>query len=75
MFGLRIADARAAAGLTQRDVAEAMTSIGAPTTAQAVSHWEIGKWSPGVKRRVAIAQVLGVAADDLFALPNDEAVA
>ena len=72
IYGRRIADARAER--SQREIADELNALGIPTTPQAVSRWELGAASPRASIRLAVAQVLGVAHDDLFAIP-DEAVA
>jgi transcriptional regulator with XRE-family HTH domain len=57
---VRLADARKARGLTQRDLAD---KAGVPQ--QAISAYEAGRKEPLVTRAQRIAQALGIAVDDM----------
>jgi transcriptional regulator with XRE-family HTH domain len=56
-FPSRLKVARAAAGLTQRDVAEQLRPAVHPAT---VGHWEGGRFKPSVEHVAALATLLGV---------------
>lgn len=66
IWGKRIAEARRAAGLTQVQLAAALT-----VDQQQVSAWERGIASPRSDRRVAVARALGVDPNILFAYPDE----
>lgn len=74
-FGQRINTARRNAGLTQRELADALTVAGATTSAQAVSEWERGNTTPGVRRQMLLGQVLDTPTAELFDTADIEAVA
>lgn len=75
IYGQRIAAARTALDLTQRELGAALAERGCATTPQSISDWELGNTAPGTVRRIALVAVLG--APDLFHvdLDGDEAVA
>lgn len=56
-FPDRLKAARAAAGLTQRDVSEKLRPRVHPAT---VGHWEGGRFKPSVEHTAALAKLLGV---------------
>ncbi len=60
--GKRIREARLAAGLSQEQVAERLD-----VSFQAVSSWETGKFVPDSDHLPALAKMLGVSLDSLFA--------
>jgi transcriptional regulator with XRE-family HTH domain len=61
-FGLRLAALRAAAGLSQRELA---LQLPGSTDGPQVSRWERGESLPVYATRVAIADVLGVTLQHL----------
>jgi transcriptional regulator with XRE-family HTH domain len=72
-FGDRLKQARGARGLSQADLAAALSG---EVTQSAVSYWESGKNLPTLDTFVALTQALGVSADWLLglesgALPKD----
>ncbi len=67
-FGRRLRELRAAAGLTQRELA-GRTGIPAVN----ISQWECGLYAPLVLDVPRLAQALGVDANALFADPSPEA--
>jgi transcriptional regulator with XRE-family HTH domain len=66
-FGRRLKALRVAAGLTQKQLADA---VGASQTA--VGFWERGAREPGALVLPKIAAVLGVSVDALFTQPEPE---
>lgn len=65
LWGQRIRTARQAVGMTQVQLAGALK-----VTQQLVSAWEHGLMAPRDDRRAAVARVLGVPVDQLFAYPD-----
>lgn len=56
------------AGLTQRELAQKLTSMGFPTADTTVSNWESGYYRPplvDVDFRIALATAFGISHDDL----------
>lgn len=72
-YGERIAKARLAQGLSQRQLAERLSALGVKTSPQAVSQWESGATSPRVGCRLTLATLLEVTTGDLFAIPDIDA--
>lgn len=60
-LGIRLRDARIAAGLSQKDVFE-RSGIDAPS----ISRLEAGTLNPGVKALYKLTQALGIELSDLF---------
>ncbi len=56
----RIVARRVELGLSQRQVAGALSRLGLPTAARSVAHWEVGTCSPCEARMEALALVLAV---------------
>lgn len=66
--GRRIRDARLAVGLTQIQLAEAISA-----TQQAVAKWESGRGVPRDAFRLKLCEVLGCSLDELFGMPSEAA--
>jgi transcriptional regulator with XRE-family HTH domain len=56
----RIVARRVELGLSQRQVAKALTRLGLATAARSVGHWEVGTCSPCEARMEALSLVLAV---------------
>ncbi len=56
-FGIRLAAARKAVGMTQTDVAERLSGRGFPVRTQAVSKWETGATLPNAKQLVELCRL------------------
>lgn len=67
MIGEQIKKARKAAGLSQKQLGEALDGRGIST----ISEWESGKRSPDVELLPIIADALGVSQAWLLGLPED----
>ena len=65
-FRRRLKEARAARGMTQRDLAERLAAIGQPMTQAAVTRIERGERRVSLDEAIAIAAVLDVAPIHLF---------
>lgn len=66
-IGIRIKEARKAAGLTQQQLAEAIDVY-----AKDVCRWEKGERTPSLKAFTDICRVLGVSADDVLGLTDNK---
>jgi transcriptional regulator with XRE-family HTH domain len=74
-WGTRIAAARTAAGLNRGEVSRAFLDAGLRVSPQAVAQWESGATSPRPGLRLALADILGADANELYSLDDIEAVA
>lgn len=66
-FGKRLARARAASNMTQRELADAVG-----ITWSQISRYEAGKASPRLAVLMKLAEALGVSLDDLSASPDSD---
>lgn len=65
-FSARLVAARKAAGLTQTEVAEALTRDGAPTIKQTVSHWETKRSQPDLDMLYRLRGLYRISLDALL---------
>lgn len=68
----RLYDLRLRSGLSQTDVAYALRERGFKADATAISRWERGIHEPGASVVPSLAEIYGVATDDLYAEEDDE---
>lgn len=67
LWGQRIRLARHTVGMTQKQLAAAMS-----VDQQLVSQWETGGCAPRDDKRATLARILGVNAEALFAYPDPD---
>jgi transcriptional regulator with XRE-family HTH domain len=69
--GRRLADARAAAGLSTYQLAKV---VGMPRMCNVITRYEQGSL-PSLERRWALAAALGVTVNDIWGFPDDDPLA
>ncbi|KPJ74797.1 MAG: hypothetical protein AMS19_14880 [Gemmatimonas sp. SG8_23] len=65
-FPARVREAREEAGLTQRELCEAVGAKSYQGDGGTVAHWEAGRAYPSLPRLALLAEVLGVTSDWLL---------
>jgi transcriptional regulator with XRE-family HTH domain len=68
----RLYDLRLQAGKSQADVAHELRNRGFKADATAISRWERGLHEPGASVMPSLAEIFGVATDDLYSDDDEE---